>query len=601
MTQELSQTTTSTTPPIHRLKGMYAILAGYRWLYLLAILSIALSSLARTGTSLWLGYFVDDVLPFDPVTADFVRIAAGFILLAVFQGSLAFGSQAMAARAAENVTRRLRNRLYDHIQRLTFSYHDQMPTGDLISRSSSDVEAIRRFFAEQAIGMGRILMLFSINFAAILNLNQRLGWYSVIIIPLIVLVSYLFFRRISSVYEAYQEQEAKLSTTLLENLTGVRVVKAFARQPFERDKFDHENWEKFRRGRKLLTMLSLFWPSTDILCGAQLVIGLGIGASMAIRQEITVGTYMAYAGMIGMVIWPIRNLGRLIVNMSTALVSYKRVAEILLEEQEHIDAGYRPENDQLEGNLRFEHVSFHYEEDQPVLADISFQVNAGEVIALLGSTGSGKTSLVNLLPRFYDYSDGKLLLDGVDLNTYSPSFLREQIGIVEQEPFLFSRTIRENITYGVHRNVEQDEIEEAARAAAIHDSIVSFPEGYDTLVGEKGVTLSGGQKQRIAIARTLLKNPRILILDDSTSSVDTETEALIRAALQLLMENRTTFIIAHRIQSVENADLILVMEHGRIVQRGTHDQLLQEEGIYRRIHTLQTRIEVELESEISSV
>jgi len=601
MSQEVSRSTSSSPAPIHRLRGMYRILAGYRWLYALAILSIALSSLARTSTSLWLRYFVDDVLPFSPVTADFIRIASGFILLALFQGSLAFASQAMAARAAENVTRRLRNNLFDHIQRLSFGYHDQMPTGDLISRCSSDVEAIRRFFAEQAIGMGRILMLFSINFAAILNLNQRLGFYSVVVIPLIVMVSYLFFRRISSVYEAYQEQEAQLSTTLLENLTGVRVVKAFARQPFEREKFDQDNWEKFRRGKKLLTMLSLFWPSTDILCGAQLVLGLGIGASMAIRLEITVGTYMAYAGMIGMVIWPIRNLGRLIVNMSTALVSYKRVAEILREEQEPTDSGYQPEDGRLEGHLSFQHVSFQYEEGQPVLEDITFECRAGDVIALLGSTGSGKTSLVNLLPRFYDYSEGLLLLDGVDLNTYSPHFLREQIGIVEQEPFLFSRTIRENITYGVHREVNQEEIEDAARAAAIHDAILSFPDGYDTLVGEKGVTLSGGQKQRIAIARTLIKDPRILILDDSTSSVDTETEASIRCALEFLMKNRTTFIIAHRIQSVENADLILVLEHGRIVQRGKHADLLQEEGIYRRIHTLQTRIEVELESEISGV
>lgn len=601
MSQEVSRSTSSSPAPIHRLRGMYRILAGYRWLYALAILSIALSSLARTSTSLWLRYFVDDVLPFSPVTADFIRIALGFILLALFQGSLAFASQAMAARAAENVTRRLRNNLFDHIQRLSFGYHDQMPTGDLISRCSSDVEAIRRFFAEQAIGMGRILMLFSINFAAILNLNQRLGFYSVVVIPLIVMVSYLFFRRISSVYEAYQEQEAQLSTTLLENLTGVRVVKAFARQPFEREKFDQDNWEKFRRGKKLLTMLSLFWPSTDILCGAQLILGLGIGASMAIRLEITVGTYMAYAGMIGMVIWPIRNLGRLIVNMSTALVSYKRVAEILREEQEPTDSGYQPEDGRLEGHLSFQHVSFQYEEGQPVLEDITFECRAGDVIALLGSTGSGKTSLVNLLPRFYDYSEGLLLLDGVDLNTYSPHFLREQIGIVEQEPFLFSRTIRENITYGVHREVNQEEIEDAARAAAIHDAILSFPDGYDTLVGEKGVTLSGGQKQRIAIARTLIKDPRILILDDSTSSVDTETEASIRCALEFLMKNRTTFIIAHRIQSVENADLILVLEHGRIVQRGKHADLLQEEGIYRRIHTLQTRIEVELESEISGV
>ncbi|MBN2556087.1 MAG: ABC transporter ATP-binding protein [Anaerolineales bacterium] len=588
-------------PPRNRLRGLFRILTGYRLVYLLAIVSIAISSAARTGYSLWLRYFVDDVLPAAPVTAVFIRIAAGFILLALVQGGLAFASQVLAARSSENVTQRLRNYMFDHIQRLSFSYHDQMPSGDLITRCSSDIEAIRRFFSEQAIGLGRILMLFAINFSAILALNVRLGLYSVVAIPLIVLVSYFFFKRVSVIYEAYQEQEATLSNTLLENLSGVRVVKAFARQSFERDKFDRENWKKYLRGKKLLTMFSLFWPSSDVLCGAQLVFGLGIGAMMAIRQEISVGTYLAYAGMIRLVIWPIRNLGRLIVNMSTAMVSYDRVATVLRVAREPIDVGYVPEGAKLEGHLVFDQVAFHYGEAAPVLTDISFECQPGQAIALLGSTGSGKTSLVNLVPRFYEYTGGRILLDGVELNQYSAQFLRRNIGIVEQEPFLFSRSIRENITYGVHREVTQEEIESAARAAAIHDAILSFPEGYDTLVGERGVTLSGGQKQRVAIARTLIKDPRILILDDSTSSVDTETEASIRFALELLMQGRSSLIIAHRIQSVENADLILVLDEGRIVQRGTHATLVAQDGLYRRIHALQTRIEYELESEISGV
>jgi ATP-binding cassette subfamily B protein len=254
----------------------------------------------------------------------------------------------------------------------------------------------------------------------------------------------------------------------------------------------------------------------------------------------------------------------------------------------------------LRGEIVFDNVSFEYEEKSRVLKEISFRCEPGQAIALLGSTGSGKTTLVNLLPRFYDSTGGSLTLDGVELTSYSRKFLRQHIGIVEQEPFLFSRSIRENIAYGVGREVSQAEIEAAARAAAIHDVILSFPDGYSTLVGEKGVTLSGGQKQRVAIARTLLKNPRILILDDSTSSVDTETEAEIRAALELLMKDRTTFIIAHRIQSVMNADLILVLDGGRIVQMGTHAELLAEGGIYGQIFDIQTRIEVELEKEIST-
>jgi ATP-binding cassette subfamily B protein len=328
--------------------------------------------------------------------------------------------------------------------------------------------------------------------------------------------------------------------------------------------------------------------------------GFFIGALMALNGEITVGTYLAYAGLVVWVIWPLRNLGRIIVQTSTGLVSFGRVLEILKEDREPVDEGtYLPEGD-VRGEIVFDGVSFRYEDEEGVvLEDISFSAEPGQAVALLGSTGSGKTSLVNLLPRFYEVSEGKLTLDGVELKEYLRSTLRRQIGIVEQEPFLFSRTIRENITYGVGREVPDEEVEEAAKAAAIHDVILSFPKGYDTLVGEKGVTLSGGQKQRVAIARTLLKDPRILILDDATSSVDTETEGEIRAALQRLMKGRTTFIIAHRIQSVMNADLILVLDHGKIVQRGTHETLMTErEGIYRRIYDVQARIEDELQREV---
>ncbi|MCK4976810.1 MAG: ATP-binding cassette domain-containing protein [Anaerolineales bacterium] len=254
----------------------------------------------------------------------------------------------------------------------------------------------------------------------------------------------------------------------------------------------------------------------------------------------------------------------------------------------------------VQGEIIFDQVNFEFIKDSPVLVDISFQCKPGDVIALLGPTGSGKTSLVNLLPRFYDYTNGSITLDGIELNQYPRHYLRSQIGIVEQEPFLFSRTIRENITYGVQHEVTEEEIEAAARASAVHDVILSFPDGYTTLIGEKGVTLSGGQKQRIAIARTLLKDPRILILDDSTSSVDTETEAEIRAALERLMLGRTSFVIAHRIQSLMNADLILVLDEGRIIQYGTHNELLSQKGIYQRIYEIQTRIDTELEQEIAS-
>jgi ATP-binding cassette subfamily B protein len=294
-----------------------------------------------------------------------------------------------------------------------------------------------------------------------------------------------------------------------------------------------------------------------------------------------------------------RNLGRLIVQTSTGLVSFGRVKEIIKQKQEPLSEGKLLPHEPIRGEMIFDKVGFAYENNPPVLQDISFSCQPGQIVALLGSTGSGKTTLVNLLPRFYDYTTGSIKLDGVELTDYPREFLRNQVGIVQQEPFLFSRSIKENIMYGVNRDVPQVDVENAASSAAIHDVIISFPNEYDTLVGEKGVTLSGGQKQRVTIARTILKDSRMLILDDSTSSVDTETEAAIREALMGITPKRTTFIIAHRIQSVMNADLILVMDKGRIIQKGTHEELIAQDGMYRRIYDLQTRIDEELAMELS--
>jgi ATP-binding cassette, subfamily B, bacterial len=574
------------------------MLSGFRLMYLGATASQGVAAAAKTSTYLLLRFFIDRVLGEGLLGSALGLIALGFLLLAVVEGAFTFMSGRLAAKSAEGMALRLRNYMFDHIQRLPFSYHAKTQTGELIQRSTSDVDALRRFFSDQAISAGRIVLLFTINFTVLFNLHHPLALYSIIVVPILIIVSFIFFRGISKRYEAYQEQEATLSTTLQENLSGVRVVKAFARQDYERNKFETDNWEKFERGRKLMMMHSLFWPVTDILCAAQLLGGYMIGALMAIDGTITVGTYIAYAGMVVWLIWPMRNLGRLIVQMSTGLVSYGRVMEVIRQDREPLDEGDYIPKENLEGDIRFDNVCFEYERESPVLKEISFHCQPGQAVALLGSTGSGKTTLVNLLPRFYDYSSGTITLDGIELKRYPRRYLRQQIGIVEQEPFLFSRSLRENLTYGVGRHVSQEEVEAAARAAAIHDVILSFPNGYDTLVGEKGVTLSGGQKQRVAIARTLLKNPRILILDDSTSSVDTETEVEIRTAMERLMENRTTFIIAHRIQSVMNADLILVLDKGCIIQTGRHADLFEQTGPYREIFDIQTRIEDELEKEI---
>jgi ATP-binding cassette subfamily B protein len=585
----------------NRLAGLWRMMAGFRLTYAGATASLAMGAMAKTATYLLLRYFIDNVLGQGRLTDALPLIALGFVVLALIEGSFTFLSGRLAAKTAEGIVLRLRDYLFDHIQQLSFTYHDQAQTGELIQRATSDVDAIRRFFSNQAIGIGRIVLLFAINLAALMNLNWKLALCSIVIVPPVVLISVFFFKRISQAYEAYQEQEATLSTTLQENLSGVRVVKAFARQAFERDRFERDNWEKFQRGRRLFVMHSLFWPTTDVLCGFQMLGGFTLAALMVINGTITVGTYLAYAGLVIWLIWPMRNLGRLIVQTSTALVSYGRVTEILKQEREPLREGTHAPSGNVRGEIVFRRVGFEYEKGSQVLEDISFRCEPGQIIALLGSTGSGKTSLVNLLPRFYEYTSGSLTLDGVELKAYSRQWLRRQIGIVQQEPFLFSRTIRENITYGVGRQVSDAEVEAAARAGAIHDVILTFPNGYDTLVGERGVTLSGGQKQRIAIARTLLKDPRILILDDSTSSVDAETEAVIRKALERLMRGRTAFIIAHRVQSVMLADLILVLDKGRIVQRGSHEELARQPGTYRDIYDLQTRIEIASKRELSSV
>ncbi len=590
-----------------KLVGLWQMMSGYRALYLLANLTLAVSAFAKTATYLLLRHFADTVTGVLPPFAGTLPrtlpwLALAFLGLAMVEGGFAYLSNRLAAFSAENITRRLRNFLFDHIQRLSLSYHSRTPTGDLIERVTADVDSVRAFFNDQAIHIGRILLLFAINFAAIWSLSHKLALASIAVVPLIIAVSAWFFKKVSQAYEAYQEQEARLSTTLQENLTGVRVVKAFARQDYEKKKFEKDNWEKFLRGKKLLQMHSLFWPLSDLLCGFQMLAGFIYAGALVMRGELTLGTYPAYVGLVVWLIWPMRNLGRIIVNASTSLVSYDRLMQIIRQEREPLTEGTFQPEDPLRGEVIFENVCFQYDdENAEVLQDISFTVKAGQVVALLGSTGSGKTSLVNLLPRFYDYTSGRILLDGVELTAYPRQYLRAQIGIVEQEPFLFSRSIRDNITYGVGRQVSDEEVERAAKAAAIHDQTLAFPEGYRTLVGEKGVTLSGGQKQRVAIARALLKNPRLLILDDSTSSLDTETEAEVRAALNQLMQGRTTFIITHRIQSAMHADLIVVLDKGRVVQIGNHEQLLNQDGRYRRIYEIQTRIDEELDQELAGL
>jgi ATP-binding cassette subfamily B protein len=586
-----------------RLLGLWYLLRGYRLPFVLANLLVGGAAAAKIATFLLIQYFVDSVLGKTTDASQLWGIALGFVGLAALEGLCTFGSGRLAAHTAESIAQRLRNYLYDHLQKLSFTYYDTHQTGEIVQRVTSDVDELRRFYAQQSVEGGRIVLLFVIIWAVLLRLDWQLGLLSVIAIPVIVALSLFFFGKIGKRYEAYQAQEAKISTHLQENLTAVRVVKAFARQNYEKQRFAKENWRKFELGKNYAFLHALFWPISDLVIACQMAGGLTAGALFTLSGRLTLGSYLAYAWLLVWLLYPMRNLGRLITEMSTALVSYNRLTDLLVVAREPLTAGQYPSDPShvMQGALEFRQVGLTYPgANSPALQDISFSIQPGQTVGLIGATGAGKSSLCHLLLRFYEYNSGEILLDGRPLNQYRRDYLRQQIGIVQQEAFLFSRTIRDNINFSLSQPAPEPQLYAAAQAAAVHHVILEFPQQYQTMVGERGVTLSGGQKQRLALARVLLKDPRILILDDTTSAVDAATEADIQAALQDLQKGRTTFIIAHRIQSVQAADLILVLDKGRVVQRGQHAELLAQPGLYRQIAALQSQIEAELTAELEA-
>ena len=585
--------------PTKTISGLWHLLEGYRFVFLGSLVLLGVAVGAETGGFLVVKRFIDSVLVYGDWTRPLIYFAGGYLLFALARGIASFFSGRGSAFSSEMVIRHVRNGLFDHIQRLSFNYHDRTKTGELIQRSTSDVDTIRRFYSEQFTSITRILFLFSINFITILILQWKLALITVATVPITIATSLYFFRRIHRAYQKYQEQDGKLSTVVQENLSGMRVVRAFARQKHEEEKFAIENELKLELGKKTLIAETVYWPLSEFMGGVQIIIGLAAGGLLVMQGDVSIGTFVAYAGLVRGIIWPLQQLGRLIARISKTSVSYERIAVVINEEEEDLTEGFNDLNRRLEGEVCFDKVNFAYERDVPVLKDISFTAHPGQRIALLGEPGSGKSTLVNLIPRFYDHTSGVLTIDGRAISEYSRHFLRQNVGMVEQEPFLFSADIRTNITYGVEREVTPEDIERVAKAAAIHESVQGFPKQYDTIVGERGVTLSGGQKQRIAIARTLLKDPSLLILDDSTSSVDSTTEAEIRGALEELIEGRTTFIIAHRVQSLMKADLILVFKEGEIIQRGNHEELIAQSGFYHDVFTSQTGIGVKEEKEAS--
>lgn len=555
------------------------IVLAYAAMFFATLLNILIPQLLRGA--------VDRGLEQKDATVLFM--AAGAILaVAVVRGVAGFFQRYFGEWLSYRAAYDLRNDFYTSLQGLSFAFHDQAHTGDLMSRATGDITETERF-----VGIGLMELLASVLLmigvvTAMLLMDLRLALLALIPLPLLLVSTVRFGMAVRPRSRHVQDQLGVLSTTMQESLTGIGVVKAFAREPYEFEKFDRDNSIWFRLREGLIRLWGNSWPFFTFLIAMSNFLLLLFGGPMVLNGQITVGVLFAMITYVLMLNGPAQRLGFLVNAAATADASASRVFEIMDTPNtvaERPDA--RPLT-QPRGQVVFEEVSFGYRDGLNVLQDICFSAQPGQVIALMGPTGSGKSSIINLIPRFYDPVAGRVLVDGVDVRELTLDSLRGQIGIVLQEPFLFSASIAENIAYG-RPNASQAEIERAARAANAHDFIVGFPAGYATRVGERGVTLSGGQKQRVAIARALLYDARILILDDSTSSVDTETEFIIQQALQTLMQGRTTFVIAQRLLTLKHADQILVLEHGHIVQRGRHEALLAEDRLYRQIYDLQLR------------
>jgi ABC-type multidrug transport system fused ATPase/permease subunit len=518
-----------------------------------------------------------------------LAFAAGLIMTAaILRGISTYGMQFSGEWLSQHVAYDLRNHIYEKLQRLSYAYHDNAHTGQLMSRATQDVEATRMFIQMGALRLLDIGLRILVAAVLMFSTNWQLALVAWALIPLVAFQSVRIQLKSRKLWVMVQDQLGRLTNVLQENLTGTRVVKAFSREQYENEKFEKEANELFYwniEQNKIQAQSNPFFQAMSMLSQ---VFVLGVGAYMITQGNLSYGELTAFLAYLTLLIMPMRMLGFIVQMFARAGASGERIFEILDAEsavQEKPDA--QPLQN-IRGDVKFDHVSFSYDAVSAVLRDVSFEVPAGQVVALLGPTGSGKTTIVNLLPRFYDVTGGAVTIDGIDIRDTTLQSLRATIGIIQQDVFMFSATIRDNIAYGaVESSYEQ--IIEAAKIARIHDFIMSLPDGYDTWVGERGVTLSGGQKQRLSIARTLLLDPRVLILDDSTSSVDTQTEFLIQQALSEVMKGRTTLVIAQRLRTVKNADSILVMKDGVIAEEGKHDELIAKDGLYREIYDLELR------------
>ena len=523
----------------------------------------------------------------------------GLVIIALYllNGVFQYLRARWTATASESIAKNMRDRLYAHLQTLPYDYHVKAKTGDLIQRCTSDVETIRRFLQTQIVEVFRAVLMLAVALVLMLGMNVKMTLVSMVLVPPLFVFAMLFFKWVRRSFTLADEAEGKMSAILQENLTGVRVVRAFGRQQFEIDKFDEANDDLWKKNRRLCDLLAIYWPGSDFLSMAQTGVTLVYGvflAATASTSGLSVGDMTKFVSYIGMLLWPIRQMGRILSDMGKSMVSFDRIQEILAQKPETDDPNAI--DAPIDRDIEFRHVGFEYEAKNPVLRDVNFTVKAGQTVAILGATGSGKSTLMHLLLRLYDVKRGDILIGGVSISKIRKQWLRSRIGLILQEPFLYSRTVRGNVGI-VKPDATDEEIFEVTRTASAHEFIESFERGYDTVVGERGVTLSGGQKQRVAIARTLLKDNDVLIFDDSLSAVDTETDKAIRLALKEKRKGMTTFIISHRLTTLAEADFIVVLEDGRVAQTGTHEQLIHQDGLYKRIYQIQSDLEDELNGE----
>ena len=518
-------------------------------------------------------------------------IPAGIVMLiAAISALCRYLYRVFSSMGAEKLIRRMRDELFAHILRLPVSWHAQNHTGDIIQRCTSDVETVRNFLSEQMMTLFRVGILVGFGLFFMISISPALTAMSAVFVPIIIGYSVFFHNRIAASFLKADEEEGKLSSIAQENLTGVRVVRAFGREQYERERFETQNRGYTRMWIRLMAWLSAFWCSNDLISGSQIMLVIAMGAVFCVHGRITVGQYIAFVSYNGMLMWPVRELGRVISDMSKAGISVDRIRYIMNSEPEPL----RTDTDESLGteplDIVFDHVSFSYDEGTEVLHDVCLTIPAGTTLGILGATGSGKSTLIHLLDRLYDLpkDGGTITIGGRDIRSMDRHALRKYIGLVLQEPFLLSGTLAENISITKPGKPDMDAVRAAARVAALDETVSRFTDGYETYVGERGVTLSGGQKQRTAIAQIVMADTPVMIFDDSLSAVDTQTDARIRHNLRERTAGSSVILISHRITTLMQADNIVVLDHGRIAEQGSHDELLAHGGLYRQIYDIQT-------------